>query len=59
MEATENCQWFVEMLTALGHEVWIGAAAKTRASDARQQKHYKRDAVLLFQLLEVGRFPRI
>ena len=59
MEATGNCQWFVEMVTALGHEVWIGDAAKIRASDVRQQKHDRRDAALLLQLLEQGRFPRI
>lgn len=59
MEATGNCQWFLELLTRLGHEVWIGDAAKIRASDARQQKHDKRDARLLVQLLAEERFPRI
>ena len=59
MESTGNCQWFVEMVTGLGHEVWIGDAAKIRASDVRQQKHDKRDAALLLQLLVEGRFPRI
>ncbi len=24
MESTGNCQWFVELLTTLEHEVWIG-----------------------------------
>jgi len=59
MEATGNCQWFVEMATAAGHEVWIGDAAKIRASDVRQQKHDKRDAALLLRLLAEERFPRI
>ena len=59
MEATGNCQWFVERVTALGHDVWIGDAAKIRASEVRQQKHDKRDAALLLQLLIEGRFPRI
>jgi transposase len=59
MESTGNCQWFVELLTRLGHEVWIGDAAKIRASEVRQQKHDKRDARLLMQLLKEGRFPRI
>jgi transposase len=27
MESTGNCQWFVELATKLGHEVWIGDAA--------------------------------
>jgi transposase len=59
MEATGNCQWFVELVTALGHEVWIGDAAKIRASEDRQQKHDRRDAALLLRLLREGRFPRI
>jgi len=59
MEATGNCQWFVELLHRLGHELWVGDAAKIRASDSRQQKHDKRDARLLLQLLVEDRFPRI
>lgn len=37
MESTGNCQWFVDLLARLGHEVWIGDAAKIRASEVRQQ----------------------
>jgi transposase len=59
MEATGNCQWFLELMTKLGHEVLVGDAAKIRASDSRQQKHDKRDARLLVQLLAENRFPRI
>jgi len=59
MEATGNCQWFVELVNGLGHELWVGDAAKIRASEARQQKHDKRDARLLVQLLAEERFPRI
>ena len=59
MEATGNCQWFVELMARLGHEVLVGDAAKIRASDARQQKHDKRDARLLVQLLAENRFPQI
>ncbi len=59
MEATGNCQWFVELVTSLGHEVLVGDAAKIRASDSRQQKHDKRDARLLVQLLAEDRFPQI
>jgi transposase len=59
MESTGNCQWFVEMATTAGHEVWIGDAARIRASDARQQKHDRRDAALILKLLLEGRFPRI
>src|SRR5258708_1757928 len=56
MEATGNCQWFVEMVTGLGHKVLVGDAAKIRASDSRQQKHDKRDARLLVQLLAEDRY---
>ena len=59
LESTGNCQWFVDLLTGLGHEVLIGDAAKIRASDVRQQKHDKRDAALLLKLLVEGRFPQI
>jgi transposase len=59
MESTGNCQWFVEMAVKLGHEVWIGDAAKIRASDPRQQKHDRRDAALILKLLLEKRFPRI
>jgi len=59
MESTGNCQWFVELTGRLGHELWIGDAAKIRASEARQQKHDRRDAALLLKLLLEGRFPRI
>ena len=59
MESTGNHQWFLEMVTAAGHELWVGDAAKIRASDVRQQKHDRRDAALLLKLLLDGRFPRI
>jgi|SRR5579864_3411700 len=59
MESTGNCQWFVEMATAAGHEVWVGDAARIRASEVRQQKTDRRDAALILKLLMEGRFPRI
>lgn len=59
MESTGNCQWFVEMLAAVGHELWIGDAARIRAAEVRQQKHDRRDAALILKLLLEGRFPRI
>jgi len=39
MESTGNCQWFVEMASTAGRDVWIGDAAQIRASEVRQQKH--------------------
>jgi transposase len=59
MESTGNCQWFVELLAGLSHELWVGDAAKIRACDVRQQKHDRRDAALILKLLLEGRFPRI
>ena len=59
MESTGNSQWFVEMATTAGHDVWIGDAAKIRASEVRQQKTDRRDAALILKLLLEGRFPRI
>jgi transposase len=59
MESTGNCQWFMEMAAAAGHDVWIGDAARIRASEVRQQKHDRRDAALILKLLLEGRFPRI
>jgi transposase len=59
MESTGNCQWFVELLASLGHELWVGDALKIRAAEVRQQKHDRRDAALILKLLLEGRFPRI
>src|SRR5215469_17536731 len=59
MEASGQSQWFERMLAELGQEVWIGDAAKIRASSERKQKTDRRDALLLLQLLAEGRFPRI
>lgn len=51
------------MVCGNGHDsrtqVWIGDAAKIRASEVRQQKHDRRDAALILRLLLEGRFPRI
>ena len=59
IEASGQSQWFERMLAELGHEVWIGDAAKIRASCERKQKTERRDAELLLRLLAEDRFPRI
>ena len=59
IEASGQSQWFERLLAELGHELWIGDAAKIRASCERKQKTDRRDALLLLQLLMEGRFPRI
>jgi transposase len=59
IEASGQSQRFERMLAELGHEVWIGDAAKIRASCERKQKTDRRDAELLLRLLVENRFPRI
>lgn len=59
IEATGNAQWFLDLLETLGHEVWIGDAARIRSSYVRKQKTDKRDAAHLLTLLFEDRFPRL
>jgi transposase len=59
IEATGPMQWFEELLAELGYELWVGDAAKIRASAVRKQKTDKRDALLLLELLLNDRFPKI
>jgi transposase len=59
LEASGQSQWFERLLAELGHKLWIGDAAKIRASTERKQKTDRRDAELLLQLLEEERFPQI
>jgi transposase len=59
LEATGNCQWLLDRLRELGHEVWVGDAAAIRASTVRRQKTDRRDAAHILKLLVEGRFPRL
>ena len=59
MEATGNARWFELQVEKLGHELWIGDAAKIRASYVRKQKTDKRDAAHILKLLVEKRFPRL
>src|SRR5882724_7552688 len=59
MEACGHYPWFERLLSELGQELWLGDAAKIRASVVRQQKTDRRDALQLLQLLREERFPRI
>jgi transposase len=59
IEATGHTRWFERLLAELGHELWVGDAARIRAADVRKQKTDARDAVLLLELLLSGRFPRL
>lgn len=59
VEATGNCQWFLDLAMECGHQVWVGDAAQIRASYVRKQKTDKRDAAHVLKLLLENRFPRI
>jgi transposase len=59
IEACGNTQWFEDLLEKLGHELWIGDAAKIRASFVRKQKTDRRDAAHILKLLVENRFPRL
>jgi transposase len=59
MESTGYALWFAAMLAELGHELVVGDAAKIRAMEPRKQKHDRRDAEHLLNLLVRGDFPRL
>jgi len=59
IEATIPAYWFERLLEKLGHELWVGDAARIRAYEVREQKYDPRDAGNILDLLRTGRFPRI
>jgi transposase len=59
IEATGSMQWFLELMEELGIECQVGHPAKIRAAEPRKQKHDRRDAALVLQLLVENRFPSI
>jgi len=59
IEATGSMQWFLELLEELGIECRVGHPAKIRAKETRKQKHDRRDARLILELLIEDRFPEI
>jgi transposase len=59
IEATGHTRWFERLLAELGHELWVGDAARIRAAEVRKQKTDARDAALLLELLMSRRFPRL
>ncbi len=59
MEACGQYPWFERLLSACGIELWVGNAAKIRASAVRKQKTDRRDGEHLMRLLMEERFPRI
>ena len=59
IEATGSMQWFLELMEELGIDCQVGHPAKIRAAEPRKQKHDRRDAALVLQLLVENRFPSI
>ena len=59
IEATGSMQWFLELLDELGVQYRVGHPAKIRAAEPRKQKHDRRDARLILDLLIASRFPDI
>jgi transposase len=59
IEATIPALWFERLLAEHGHQLWVGDAAKIRASETRKQKYDGRDAEHILDLLRANRFPRI
>lgn len=58
LEATGSMQWFLELLEELGIEYEVGHPAKIRAAETRKQKHDRRDARLILDMLLQDRFPQ-
>jgi transposase len=59
IEATGSMQWFLALMEELGIDCQVGHPAKIRAAEPRKQKHDRRDAALVLQLLVENRFPSI
>jgi transposase len=51
IEATGAMQWFLELLEELGIQCRVGHPAKIRAAETRKQKHDRRDAEVILELL--------
>jgi transposase len=59
IEATGAMQWFLQLMEELGVQCQVGHPAKIRAAETRKQKHDRRDARLILQLLTEQRFPQL
>ena len=59
IEATGSMRWFLRLMEELGVTCLVGDPAKVRKAESRRQKHDRRDAVLLLELLAEDRFPSI
>jgi transposase len=60
IEATGAMQWFLQLLEELGIACRVGHPAKIRAAETRKQKHDRRDAEVILDLLMMkDRYPDI
>src|SRR5260370_16436968 len=59
IEATGSMGWFLRLMEALAIECRVGHPTAIRKAETRRQKHDRRDAALLLQLLAGARFPPI
>jgi hypothetical protein len=59
IEATGSMGWFLRLMEELEIPCRVGHPAAVRKAQTRRQKHDRRDAALLLQLLVEDRFPAI
>jgi transposase len=59
LEATGSMGWFLRLMEELGVTCQVGDPARVRTVETRRQKHDRRDARLLLDLLTEDRFPSI
>lgn len=59
IEATGSMRWFLRLMEELGVTCLVGDPTKVRKAESRRQKHDRRDAALLLELLTEDRFPSI
>ena len=59
IEATGSMGWFLRLMEELAIPCRVGHPAAIRKAETRRQKHDRRDAALLLQLLAEDRFPAI
>jgi transposase len=59
IEASGNTQWFESLLAGCQHQLWVGDAAAIARQEGRKQKHDRRAAALILQLMLENRFPQI
>jgi transposase len=59
IEATGSMGWFLRLMEELAVTCHVGDPAKVRKVETRRQKHDRRDAALLLELLTEDRFPSI